>query len=68
MSEKNSSIQEKTDKLTEMVAWFNGDDFSLEEAIAKFKAAEKLAVEIEQDLINLKNEINVIKQRFDSEK
>ena len=34
----------------------------------KFKQAEKLAVEIEQDLLSLKNDINIVKQKFDSEK
>ena len=33
----------------------------------KFKQAEKLAVEIETDLKSLKNDINVLKQKFDSE-
>ena len=67
MSKTNDSIQSKTDKLSELLTWFNGDDFSLEEAIEKFKQAEKLATEIESDLKSLKNEINVIKQKFDSE-
>lgn len=67
MSEKNKTIQEKMDALSAMVSWFNGEDFALEEAIEKFKAAEKLAIEIENDLTNLKNEINVIKQKFDSQ-
>jgi len=39
----------------------------LEEAIDKFKQAEKLAASIELDLSSLKNEIQIVKQRFDSE-
>ena len=66
MSTKNNpSIREKTTKLNELVAWFDGDDFELEQALGKFKEAEKLAVEIEQDLLALKNEITVIRQKFD---
>ena len=67
MSSKNKSIQEKTNELTKLVSWFDSDDFTLEKAIDKFKEAEKHAADIEKDLVTLKNEINVIKQKFDSE-
>lgn len=60
----NMTIAEKTAKLHELVAWFDGDDFSLEEALAKFAKAEKLAEEIEKDLLNLKNDIEVVKAKF----
>ena len=68
MSETNNkSIQSKIDQLNELVAWFDNDDFELELAMDKFKQAEKLATEIEADLKSLKNDINVLKQKFDSE-
>lgn len=68
MSKTSKTIQEKTEKLSEIISWFNSDDFSLEIAIEKFKEAEKLATEIEQDLLSLRNDIQIIKQKFDSEK
>jgi exodeoxyribonuclease VII small subunit len=68
MSQVNKSIQEKTEQLTKLVAWFDSDDFSIEEAINKYKIAEKLADEIESDLTSLKNEIKIVKNKFDSEK
>ncbi|MCX6728771.1 MAG: exodeoxyribonuclease VII small subunit [Candidatus Saccharibacteria bacterium] len=68
MSQANKSIQEKTNQLTKLVAWFDSDDFSIEEALDKYKTAEKLAAEIEKDLSTLKNEINIVKNKFDSEK
>lgn len=68
MSQKNKSINEKTQELSELVAWFDGQEFSVEEALRKFKQAEALATEIENDLNSLKNEVNIIKQKFDSEK
>ena len=68
MSVTNKTIQEKTETLSEIVAWFNSDDFLLENAIEKFKQADKLATEIEQDLLSLKNDIQIIKQKFDNEK
>jgi len=49
------------------VTWFQSPAFALEEAVTKFKAAETLAEEIEKDLTKLKNDIKVVKKRFDTE-
>lgn len=68
MSQANKSIQQKTDQLEKLVSWFDSDNFSIEEAISKYKTAEKLADEIENDLLSLKNEINIVKNKFDIEK
>jgi exonuclease VII small subunit len=66
MSGKNNlSIAEKTTKLDKLVAWFDGDEFELEKALDKFTEAEKLAAEIEHDLMALKNNIETVKARFD---
>ena len=59
------SISEKMVQLGELVAWFESEDFSIEQAIEIFTAAEKLASEIESDLSDFKNKITVIKQKFD---
>ncbi len=67
MTQSNKTIQQKIGELDELVAWFDSDEFTLEIALDKFKAAEKLAEEIDQDLQALKNEITVVKQRFDGE-
>jgi len=65
MSDKNNgSIAEKTIHLNELVAWFDGDEFELEQAIDKFAEAEKLAAEIEADLLAMKNNITVLKKKF----
>jgi len=65
MSDKsNSSIAEKTIQLNELVSWFDGDEFELEKAIDKFAEAEKLAAEIEADLLAMKNNITVLKKKF----
>ena len=69
MSDKNDSqptIQEKLAELSDHVAWFQSGAFKLEEALDKFKAAEKLAESIEKDLTKLKNDIKVVKKKFDS--
>ena len=67
MSKENKSIQDKIAELSKLVAWFDSDDFTLETAIDKFKEAEVLAETIEKELQQLKNDIQVVKQKFDSE-
>lgn len=67
MSEANKTVNQKLTQLSELVAWFQGSEFKLEEAVEKFKQAEQLAEEIEKDLTKLKNDIKVVKTRFDSE-
>jgi exonuclease VII small subunit len=64
MSQK-SNIQKKLQQLAEQVAWFESDEFELEAAIEKYKTAETLAGDIEKDLSELKNEITVLKTKFD---
>ena len=63
MSEK-LSVNQKIEKLDGEVEWFYSDDFKLEEAVDKYKAATKLAKEIEKDLAELKNEIEVLAEDF----
>jgi len=67
MSKLNKTIQQKTAELSNLVAWFDSDDFTLEAALDKFKEAEALAETIEKDLKSLKNDIQIVKQKFDSE-
>lgn len=67
MSEVNKTVQEKMSELSEHVAWFQSPAFKLEEAVTKFKQAEALAEEIEKDLTKLKNDIKVVKKKFDEE-
>jgi len=66
MSKSNKSIQEKITELSKLVAWFDSDEFTLETALDKFKEAEVLAETIEQDLKALKNDIQIVKQKFDN--
>jgi exonuclease VII small subunit len=67
MSLKNNTIQQKTIELNKLVDWFDSDEFNLEMALDKFKQAETIAADIEKDLLSLKNEINIVKQKFDTE-
>lgn len=67
MSEANKTVQEKLAELSELVAWFQSPAFKLEDAVEKYKKAEKYAEEIEDDLTKLKNDIQVVKKKFDAQ-
>jgi exodeoxyribonuclease VII small subunit len=67
MSKENKSIQEKITELSQLVEWFDSDNFTLETALDTFKKAEVLAETIESDLKALKNDIQIVKQKFDEE-
>ncbi len=58
------TVQDKIAKLSELVAWFDGEEFELEKAIEMYKKAETLAGEIEKDLMRLQNDIQVVKESF----
>lgn len=65
-SKTDKTLQDKLAELDELVDWFNNDEFALEEAVERFKKADALAREIEDDLAKIKNEITVLAERFDS--
>ncbi len=65
MSQKNKTVQDKLNELSAIVSWFQSEDFVLEKAVDQYKNAETLAAEIEEDLTAIKNDIAVVKQRFD---
>ena len=67
MSVKSKTVSEKIAQLDQLVAWFDSDQFALEEAIEKFQQAEELAKEIENDLSKLKHTITVLKKDFSTE-
>ena len=60
------TVSQKMSDLSTLVAWFESDEFVIEQAVEKYKEAEKLARDIEHDLESLKNEVTVLKQQFDA--
>lgn len=66
-SNKTGTVQKKMRELEALVAWFDSDEFQLEEALTVYKKAEQLADEIEKELTEYKNEITILKQKFDQE-
>lgn len=67
MTKNNPTIQDKIAELDELLAWFSGEEFVLEQAGDKLKAAKKLADDIETGLNSLENDIEVIKKSFASD-
>lgn len=67
MTNAKKTIQEKIDDLDGLVAWFQGEDFQLEEAAATLKKAAALAGDIEKDLKTIENEIVDVKKSFQSD-
>ena len=66
MSQKNDpSIEAELTELDQLVAWFESEDFTLEQAMANYEKAEALASRIETRLSELKNEVTVLKKKFD---
>lgn len=60
---KQPNIEEKIAELERAVAWFDGDEFALEQALEKYEAAEKLASAIQQDLVQFKNTIERVGEK-----
>lgn len=57
---KQPTVEEKITTLEKLVAWFDSDDFVLDEALTKYEEAQTLAVEIEQDILRLKHTIEQV--------
>lgn len=66
-NDKSPSINDLRQELSDIVAWFEGDEFTPEAAADKFERADALVRTIEAQLTEQKNRITVLKQRFDSE-
>ncbi|PID32947.1 hypothetical protein CR969_03385 [Candidatus Saccharibacteria bacterium] len=61
---QDKSIEQSIKELEVALAWFHGEDFSLDKASQKFKELQKLADSIEERLSAMKNEIKLIEKDF----
>ncbi len=61
MNNSRESIEADIQKLEQIVAWFEGDEFALEEAITRYEEAQVLADSISGRLQDLKNKIIDVK-------
>ena len=61
MSEKSKlTVKEQMEQLDKAIAWFDGDDFNLEEAFKKYETAAELAKDLEDTLVEMKNKVKVL--------
>ena len=63
MSEK-LNLNQKIAELDKKVEWFYSDEFKLEDAVSRYKEAIKLAKNVENDMNELKNEIEILSEDF----
>ena len=59
------AIEAKLQQLRELVAWFESEEFVIDEALERFATAQKLAEEVEKELQEVKNKVTVLKEKFD---
>ena len=61
------TINQMMAQLDRQIAWFNSEEFQLEEAKERFLALSELTKEIEHRLRDMKNEIEVLAKDFSEE-
>ena len=64
---KDLTINQKLVQLDQQIEWFYGDEFSLEEATQRYQEAALSAKEIEDNLNEIKNQIEIIDRDFSKE-
>lgn len=62
---KPTNITDTLARFDAMIEWFQSEEFSIEQAPAKLAEVDALATKIETQLTGLKNDITVLKQKFD---
>jgi len=65
---ETKTLSQKSSELDELLLWFDGDAFNIDQALEKYKQAQELANEIDEELTKIKNEVTIIKKRFDVDK
>ena len=69
---KNDKTNEKTieqmmAELNERIAWFQGDDFNLDEAKQRFIKARELSKKITATLEDMRHDVEVLSEDFNAE-
>ncbi|QHU93653.1 hypothetical protein GWK78_01215 [Candidatus Saccharibacteria bacterium oral taxon 488] len=60
----DKTIEQMMTELNERIAWFQGDDFNLDEAKQRFIEARQLAKDITAALDNMQHDITVLGEDF----
>lgn len=61
------NLQSDIEQLDEIVKWFESNNLDVNEALEKYKQAEKLAKKINDSLSSLKNEVSILKVNFEKD-
>ena len=61
------TIEQMMTELNERIAWFQGDDFNLDEAKQKFIEARELSKKITSTLEDMQHDIEVLEEDFSVE-
>ena len=61
------TIEQMTAELNERIAWFQGDDFNLDEAKQRFIEARELSKKITATLEDMRHDIEVLSENFNAE-
>lgn len=60
------TIEQMMAELNERIAWFQGDDFNLDEAKQKFIEARELSKKITATLEDMRHDIEVLSEDFNA--
>lgn len=67
MVNNDMTIEQMMAELNERIAWFQGDDFNLDEAKQKFIEARELSKKITATLEDMRHDIEVLSEDFNAE-
>lgn len=61
------TIEQMMAELNERIAWFQGDDFNLDEAKQRFIEARELSKKITATLEDMRHDIDILSEDFNAE-
>ena len=61
------TIEQMMAELNERIAWFQGDDFNLDEAKQRFIEARELSKKITATLEDMRHDIEVLRENFNAD-
>ena len=61
------TVEQMMAELNERIAWFQGDDFNLDEAKQRFVEARELSKKITATLEDMRHDIEVLSEDFNAE-
>ena len=65
MSREDETLKELMAEFEQVVGWFDSDELDIEDATKKFEEGAELAELIKARLEEAKNEIEIVKKKFD---